>query len=121
MSTELWSQNFVTFSSILKGTMYLTQAMSSTFGLCQCESGAIYIQVEQSFYFQLNATFSPRQLWVRGMMTQMSSSCTVVQDVVNLVHYGIDEDGPVPEQQLNYQTVVPQSPININRRAVGAS
>lgn len=57
--------------------------------------------------------FSPRQLWIRGMVTQMNSSSTAVQDVVHSVNYGIDEDGSVPEQQDNYQVLVPQSPINL--------
>ena len=55
--------------------------------------------------------FSPRQLWVRGMITHMSSSSTAVQDVVNLVHYGIDEDGPVPEHNLTTRLWYPNLPL----------
>ena len=61
------------------------------------------------------------------MITQSSSSSTAVQDVVQPSILGIDEDGPVPEQQQNYQVVVPQSSVNITdgqlqhiRRAIQA-
>ena len=57
--------------------------------------------------------FSPQQLWIRGMITQSSLSSTAVQDVVQRSILGIDEDGPVPEQQQNYQVVVPQYSVNI--------
>ncbi|CAB4029591.1 PREDICTED: uncharacterized protein LOC107351207 isoform X2 [Paramuricea clavata] len=58
--------------------------------------------------------FSPQQLWIRGMITQSSSSSTAVQDVVQPSILRIDEDGPVPEQQQqNYQVVVPQYSVNI--------
>ena len=77
------------------------------------ESLEQFISERNNHPISTECNFSPRQLWVRGMITQMSSSSTAVQDVVNLGHYGIDEDGQVPEQQLNYQIVVPQSPINL--------
>ena len=57
--------------------------------------------------------YSPRQLWVAGMVSQSNSTSTAVQDVVNLTNYGIDEGGPVPQQQQNYDVFVPQSPINL--------
>ena len=50
--------------------------------------------------------FSPRQLWIRGMVTQVNSS-SAVQDVVNPMGYGIDKDGPVAHQQDNSQVLVP--------------
>ena len=57
--------------------------------------------------------YSPQQLWVAGMVSQSNSRSTAVQDVVNLTNYGIEEGGPVPQQQQNYDTFVPQSPINL--------
>ena len=41
----------------------------------------------------------------------MHSPSTAVQDVINLANYGIDESGPVPQQQQNYEVFVPQSAI----------
>ncbi len=43
----------------------------------------------------------------------MNSRSTAVQDIVHPVNYGIDEGGPVPEQQDNYQVLVPQTPISL--------
>lgn len=57
--------------------------------------------------------FSPQQLWIRGMVSQRTSSSTAVQDVVQPSLFGIDEDGPVPEQQENYEIAVPHTSINI--------
>ncbi len=58
--------------------------------------------------------YSPRQLWVAGMVSQSNSTSTAVQDVVNLTNYGIDESGPVPQRQQNYEVFVLQSPINLS-------
>lgn len=63
--------------------------------------------------------FSPRQLWIRGMVTQVNSLSTAVQDVVNPTGYGIDEDGPVAHLQDNYQVLVSQSPIHLTEEQLG--
>lgn len=55
--------------------------------------------------------FSPQQLWVRGMVLLHNSSSAAVQGVIEPSNYGIDEDGPVPEQD-DYRISVPQSPIS---------
>lgn len=57
--------------------------------------------------------FSPQQLWVRGMVLLRNSSSAAVQDVIEPSNYGIDEDGPVPEQE-DYRISVPQSPISLS-------
>lgn len=64
------------------------------------------------------SNFSPRQLWVRGMVAQSNITSTAVQDVVNLTNYGIEENGPVSEQQQNYEVLVPQSPVNLTVQQV---
>ena len=55
---------------------------------------------------------SPQQLWVRGMVLVSDSQSMAVQDVVHPSNYGIDEVGPVPQEE-NYRIVVPQSPVSL--------
>lgn len=62
--------------------------------------------------------YSPRQLWVRGMVSQHRSTSTAVNDVVSLANYGIEENGPVPQQQQNYEVFVPQPAINLTEDQV---
>ena len=58
--------------------------------------------------------FSPNQLWVSGMLRLRNAGYSAVSDVTNgqdIMHYGIDNEGPVPEMQYDYQVTVPESPI----------
>ena len=53
--------------------------------------------------------YTPKQLWVRGMLSQ-NSNYSAVNDVITdrqqLDNLGVDEDGPVPQHQsVNYVTV----------------
>lgn len=47
--------------------------------------------------------YTPIQLWVRGMLSSRNSSYSAVNDVITnrqqLENLGVDEDGPVPQQQ----------------------
>ena len=61
---------------------------------------------------------SPMQLWVQGMLNPANSGYTAVQsifndDQINWNEYGIDEDGPVPEEQANYAVEVPALPFSL--------
>ena len=56
--------------------------------------------------------FSPQQLWVRGMVLVSDSQSMAVQDVVQPSNYGIDEVGPVLQEE-DYRIVVPQSPVSL--------
>lgn len=64
--------------------------------------------------------YSPRQLWVQGMLELRNSNLTAVTDVVNnepeienLDEYGVEEDGPVPN--LYSESVsVPESHIHLS-------
>ena len=47
------------------------------------------------------------------MVLLHNSSSAAVQDVIEPSNYGIDEDGPVPEQE-DYRISVPQSPISLS-------
>ncbi|CAH3140857.1 unnamed protein product, partial [Pocillopora meandrina] len=59
--------------------------------------------------------FSPNQLWIQGMLHFRNSRYKAVTDVtarktVNLFnHYGIDEEGPVPDMQSDYAVSVPDT------------
>ncbi|XP_073229075.1 uncharacterized protein [Porites lutea] len=58
--------------------------------------------------------FSPNQLWIQGMLNSRNSGYQVVTDVtareaVNFDHYGIDEEGPVPDVQSDYAVSVPDT------------
>ncbi|CAH3153338.1 unnamed protein product [Porites lobata] len=58
--------------------------------------------------------FSPNQLWIQGMLNSRNSGYQVVTDVtateaVNFDHYGIDEQGPVPDVQSDYAVSVPDT------------
>ena len=61
---------------------------------------------------------SPRQLWVQRMLNPANSGYTAVQsifndDQINWNEYGIDEDGPVPEEQANCAVEVPAPPFSL--------
>ena len=64
--------------------------------------------------------YSPRQLWVQGMLELRNSNLTAVRDVVNnepeienLDEYGVEEEGPVPN--LYSESVpVPHSSIHLS-------
>ena len=58
--------------------------------------------------------FSPNQLWIQGILNSRNSGYQVVTDVtateaVNFDHYGIDEQGPVPDVQSDYAVSVPDT------------
>lgn len=58
--------------------------------------------------------FSPNQLWIQGMLHFRNSGYQAVTDVtaseaVNFDHYGIDEEGPVPDMQRDYEVSVPDT------------
>lgn len=61
--------------------------------------------------------FSPRQLWVSGMVTLQQSNYTAVQDVLgastDYSNYGIDEEGPVPEAE-EYRISVPPLALQLS-------
>lgn len=59
------------------------------------------------------ANYSPQQLWVRGIILVHDSPSSAVQDVLNPSNYGIDESGPVPQQE-DYRIVVPQSVVSLS-------
>ena len=64
---------------------------------------------------------SPRQLWVQGMLNSANSGYTAAQSVfngdqINWNEYGIDEDGPVPEEQTNYAVEVPVPPFSLTEQ-----
>ena len=66
---------------------------------------------------------TPRQLWIQGMVDCINSNLTAVTSIqsgaqVNWDDYGIDEDGPVPESQSDYNVTVPESPINVTEEQV---
>ena len=61
---------------------------------------------------------SPTQLWVQGMLNSANAGYTAVQSIlndnqINWNEYGIDEDGPVPEEQTNYAVEVPAPPFSL--------
>ncbi len=72
-----------------------------------------FVQQWNNHPISTESNFSPQQLWIRGIISQVNSRSTAVQDIVHPVNYGIDEGGPVPEQQDNYQVLVPQTPISL--------
>ena len=54
------------------------------------------------------------------MLLSRNSGYSAVNDVidpdpVNAQEYGIDEEGPVPEEELEYQVVVPSSNISLSQ------
>ena len=63
--------------------------------------------------------YSPRQMWVQGMLQLRHSNLTAVRDVVdeeiNPEEYGVDEEGPVPALE-NEQSVVPEVPVFISQQ-----
>lgn len=58
---------------------------------------------------------SPRQLWVRGMVSLRNSGYSAVDAVVNNTHdlsnNGACEDGPVPEEDPSRTVCVPESSV----------
>ena len=69
------------------------------------------------------SNFTPEQLWIQGMVNSRGSGYSAVNSVqsgthVNWSDYGMDEDGPVPELQSNYNVQVPESPISITEEDV---
>ena len=82
----------------------------------------VYIPPINQFIGQWNnhpvstqCNFSPNQLWIQGMLHFRNSGYKAVTDVtaskaVNLFnHYGIDEEGPVPDMQSDYAVSVPDT------------
>lgn len=62
--------------------------------------------------------FSPNQLWIQGMLNFRNSGYQAVTDVtaregVNFDHYGIDEEGPVPDVQSDYAVSIPDTIITL--------
>ena len=71
-----------------------------------------------SYALSTEHNLSPRQLWVQGMLNPANSGYTAVQsifndDQINWNEYGIDEDGPVPEEQANCAVEVPAPPFRL--------
>ena len=63
-------------------------------------------------------SLSPNQLWIQGMLNFRNSGYQAVTSVTaieasNLAHYGIDEEGPVPEMQCDYRVVVPETTVTL--------
>ena len=66
---------------------------------------------------------SPRQLWIQGMLNSANSGHTATQSVlndnrINWDEYGIDEDGPVPQDQTDYIVEVPLPPFTLSEEQV---
>ena len=67
--------------------------------------------------FTTECNFSPRQLWVRSMVSSSNSGYTAVDDVVNNIHhYGVDEEGPVPQEDPSWTVRVPESSVYLNEQ-----
>ena len=67
--------------------------------------------------------YSPRQLWVQGMIHHIQDDYTAVQDVANgevvdWDEYGIEEDGPIPDVCEGDLVSVPQSTIVLSNNQV---
>ena len=64
--------------------------------------------------------FSPNQMWIQGMLNFRNSEYQAVADVTavgagNLDHYGIDEEGPVPDLQSDYAVNVPVTTASLTQ------
>ena len=64
--------------------------------------------------------FSPNQLWIQGMLNFRNSGYQPVADVTaadagNNDHYGIDEEGPVPEMQCDYAVNIPVTTASLSQ------
>ena len=60
--------------------------------------------------------YTPRQLWITGILSNRTSNCTAVEDILegnqpDMSDYGIDEEGDIPELQTDNHVVVPESAI----------
>lgn len=59
--------------------------------------------------------YSPRQLWIDGMVRMRNSTCSAVQDglrgndFAELHNYVVDEDGPIPRLQTNNNVQIPEN------------
>ena len=67
--------------------------------------------------------YSPRQLWVQGMIHHIPDDYIAVHDVaneevVNWDEYGIEEDGPIPDVCEGDLVSVPQSTIVLSNNQV---
>ena len=64
--------------------------------------------------------YSPRQMWVQGMLQLRHSNLTAVRNVVdeeiNPEEYGVDEEGPVPALENEQSVVVPEIPVFISQQ-----
>ena len=64
--------------------------------------------------------YSPRQMWVQGMLQLRHSNLTAVRNVVdeeiNPEGYGVDEEGPVPALENEQSVVVPEIPVFISQQ-----
>ena len=60
------------------------------------------------------SNLSPQQLWIRGMVLLQNSGYSAVESVVqDISNYGIDVDGPVPEDDSRLVNV-PVTSINVD-------
>jgi len=61
------------------------------------------------------SNFSPRQLWIEGILRLRNSGYVAISDIVtqgeqlDYDHYGINDDGPVPVMQQDYDVNVPNT------------
>lgn len=61
------------------------------------------------------SNFSPWQLWIEGILRLRNSRYVAISDIVtqgeqlDYDHYGIDDDGPVPVMQQDYDVNVPNT------------
>ena len=70
------------------------------------------------------SNYTPRQLWLQGMLQNRNSDLVAVRDVIDNEHcnvddFGIEEEGPVPALDTA-SVVVPQSPIHLSDESVDA-
>lgn len=69
--------------------------------------------------------YSPRQLWVQGMMQHIQDDYTAVRAVANgevvaWDEYGIEEDGPIPDIREGDLVSVPESAVVLSNDQVNA-
>lgn len=58
---------------------------------------------------------SPRQLWIKGMVSLQNTGYTAVDAVLEGVSsYGIDMEGPVPEEDNSRTIRVPETSLNVD-------
>ena len=62
--------------------------------------------------------YTPTQLWIQGMVTNRNTSYSAVSDILtgteDIQYLGVDEDGPVPQEQSVNSVEVPEIPYQLS-------